>query len=97
AGLLVAAAHGVGESIDPPAAFEEEIGSFDPAAIDSARAELLPRDLDEALDSLLLDDVMADAFEPQLLQLLADGRRAEASAYAEQVTPWEIERYLDGA
>jgi glutamine synthetase len=97
AGLLIAAAHGVGESIEPPAAFEEELGSFDPAAIDSARSELLPRDLDEALDSLLLDDVMADAFEPQLLQLLADGRRAEASAYSEQVTPWEIERYLDEA
>jgi len=97
AGLLIAAAHGVGESIDPPAAFEEEIGSFDPAAIDSARAELLPRNLDEALDSLLLDDVLSDAFEPQLLQLLVDGRRAEATAYSEQVTPWETERYLDGA
>jgi glutamine synthetase len=97
AGLLVAAAHGVGESIEPPAAFEEEIDAFDPAAVDSARSELLPRDLDEALDSLMLDDVLADAFEPQLLQLLVDGRRAEAAAYAEQVTPWEVERYLDEA
>ena len=96
-GLLIAAAHGVGESIDPPSAFEEEIGTFDPAAIDSARAELLPRDLDEALDSLLMDDVMVDAFEPQLLRLLVDGRRAEAAAYSEQVTPWEVERYLDEA
>jgi glutamine synthetase len=97
AGLLTAAAHGIGESIEPSSAFEEEIGTFDPAAIDSSRSELLPRDLDEALDSLLQDDVLADAFEPQLLQLLVDGRRAEAESYAQQVTPWEIERYLDEA
>jgi glutamine synthetase len=97
AGLIVAGAHGVGESIEPPAAFEEEIGSFDPAAIDSARSELLPRDLDEALDSLAMDDVITDALEPQLLQLLIDGRRSEAAAYAEQVTPWEVDRYLEEA
>jgi glutamine synthetase len=97
AGLIVAGAHGVGESTEPPAAFEEEIGSFDPAAIDSARSELLPRDLDEALDSLGMDDAVADAFEPQLLQLLIDGRRSEAAAYAEQVTPWEVDRYLEEA
>jgi glutamine synthetase len=97
AGLIVAGAHGVGESIEPPAAFEEEIGSFDPAAIDSARSELLPRDLDEALDSLAMDDVITDVLEPQLLQLLIDGRRSEAAAYAEQVTPWEVDRYLEEA
>jgi glutamine synthetase len=78
-------------------AFEEALGSFDPAAVDSSRAELLPRDLDEALDSLEADDVLQDAFDAQLLAHLLDGRRAEAADYSAYVTPWELDRYLDEA
>jgi glutamine synthetase len=97
AGLLYSAAHGLGESLDLVPAFEEALGSFDPAAVDSIRAELLPRNLDEALDSLETDDVLQDAFDAQLLARLVDGRRAEAADYAAQVTPWELGRYLDEA
>ncbi len=57
----------------------------------------LPRDLDEALDALLADDVLVDAFDSRLLSRLVDGRRAEAEEYRSQVTPWEINRYLDEA
>ena len=86
-----------GESLELGPAFEESLGGFDPAAVDSTRAELLPRDLDEALDSLEADDVLQDAFDPQLLARLLDGRRAEASDYASHVTQWEIDRYIDEA
>jgi glutamine synthetase len=95
--LLVSAAHGLGESLDLAPAFEESFGNFDPAAVDSSRAELLPRNLDEALDSLAADDVLQDAFDPQMLSRLIGGRRAEAAEYSEHVTPWELERYLDEA
>lgn len=84
----------MGREIEPPAAFEEEIGSFDPAAIDSAFADLLPRDLDEALGALIADDVLVDAFDSQLLSRFVDGRRAEAAEYRMQITQWELERYL---
>jgi glutamine synthetase len=97
AGLLVAGWWGTQTGAELPPAFEEEIGGFDPAALDSARFEPLPRDLDEALSALLADDVLVDAFDPQLLTRLVDGRRAEAEAYRTQVTPWEVDRYLDEA
>jgi glutamine synthetase len=57
----------------------------------------LPRDLDQALDRLLADDVLVDAFDSRLLSRLVDGRRAEAEAYRSQVTAWEIDRYLEEA
>jgi glutamine synthetase len=97
AGLLATGADGMAAGLELPPAFEEEIGSFDPAAIDSTRSELLPRDLDDALEALMADDALVDAFDQRLLSRLVDGRRAEAAAYRAQVTPWEIERYLDGA
>ena len=91
AGLLVAGDHGLGASLELPAALEEELGGFDPAgASDSQRYLPLPKDLDEALDAVA-------AFDQRLLSRLVDGRRAESSDYSAQVTPWEIERYLDEA
>jgi glutamine synthetase len=97
AGLIISAAHGLGTQAELPPAFEEEIGGFDPAATDSSRADVLPRDLEEALSALQIDDVLMDAFDSQLLSRLLDGRRAEASDYRAQVTPWEIALYLEDA
>jgi glutamine synthetase len=97
AGLVVAAAHGIGAGIDLAPAVEEEVGGFDPAAADSSRAESLPRDLEEALSALQIDDVLVDALDAQLVSRLLDGRRAEAAEYRAQVTPWEIDLYLEDA
>ena len=97
AGLIISAAHGIGASLDLPPAVEEEAAGFDPVASDSSRADTLPRDLEEALSALQIDDVLVDAFDPQLLSRLLDGRRAEASEYRSQVTPWEVELYLGDA
>ena len=94
AGLLVAGAHGIEADLEPPPPLEEDLQGFDPAA-DSVRFEPLPRDLDQALDALLADDVLVDAFDGQLLSRLMDGRRAEADTYRGYVTAWERSRYLD--
>jgi glutamine synthetase len=95
-GLLAAAAHGLEAGLTLGPAVEEDPGGFDPAS-ESVRLEPLPRDLDEALDALLADDVLVDAFDSRLLSRLVDGRRAEAEAYRDQVTAWELTRYLDEA
>jgi len=78
-------------------AAQEDVGTFDPAGADAIRYEPLPRDLDDALDALLADDVLADAFDRQLMSRLVDGRRAEAEEYWAHVTRWEVARYRDEA
>ena len=96
-GLLAAAAHGLDAGLDPGAPFEEDLGGWDPTVAQSMQLQPLPRDLDGALDALLADDVLVDAFDSRLLDRLVEGRRAEAQAYRAQVTAWEVERYLDEA
>jgi glutamine synthetase len=96
-GLLAAASHGLDESLDPGSPFDEDLGGFDPATAESMQLRPLPRDLDGALDALLADDVLVDAFDSRLLSRLIDGRRAEAEEYRSQVTAWELDRYLDEA
>ena len=96
AGLLVAAAHGLEAGLELPPPFEEDVEGFDPAA-QSVRFDALPHHLDEALDALMADDILVDAFDNRLLSRLVAGRRAEAAAYRAHVTHWELERYLDEA
>ena len=97
AGLLVAAADGLENGLDLGPAVEEDFRGFDPASMDSSRLLPLPRDLDMALDALLADDVLVDAFDQALLSRLVDGRRAEIEQYWSRVTPWGLERYFDEA
>ena len=97
AGLLASAAHGLEADLELPPPLEEDVGTFDPAGADAIRYEPLPRDLDDALDALLSDDVLADNFDRQLLSRLVDGRRAEAEEYRAHVTRWEVSRYRDEA
>jgi glutamine synthetase len=97
AGLLASGAHGLEVDIELPPPLEEDVGTFDPAGADHIRYEPLPRDLDDALDALLADDVLADTFDRQLLSRLVDGRRAEAEEYRAHVTRWEFDRYRDEA
>jgi len=96
AALLASGAHGLDADLElgPPA--DEDVGGYDPAA-ESQRFQPLPRDLDSALDALLEDDVLVDAFDAQLLSRLVDGRRTEAEAYRAHVTGWERDAYLDQA
>jgi glutamine synthetase len=96
-GLLAAANHGLDEELEPGSPFDEDRGGFDPASARAMQLRPLPRDLDEALDALMADDVLVDAFDSRLLSRLVDGRRAEAEIYRSEVTGWELERYLDEA
>ena len=97
AGLLVAAADGMAEGLELGPPVEETAGAFDPAGVSEVRYEPLPRSLDDALDALLSDDALVDAFDSRLVTDLVDGRRAEAESYRAYVTHWELDRYLDEA
>jgi glutamine synthetase len=96
-GLIAAAADGVESGVDPGPSSEEDGGSYDPVTAETVSVKPLPRHLDDALDALLADDVLVDAFDGRLLSRLVDGRRAESEAYRSQVTPWETARYLQDA
>jgi glutamine synthetase len=94
AGLVAAATDGLERDLELPPPLEEAGGGFDPVP-SSVRFEPLPRSLDEALDALVGDDVLVDAFDGELLNRLVDARRAEAEQYRAYVTGWERDRYLD--
>ena len=94
AALLVSGAAGIDDGLEPGPPSDESIGGYD-AGASTQRFVALPRSLDEALDALQADDVLADAFDSTLLMRLVDGRRLEAEAFRATVSDWERERYSD--
>jgi glutamine synthetase len=95
AGLLVTGAAGIERDLELGHPNDELAGSFDPAL--ASRFEPLPRNLDEAIDALVVDDVLTDAFDPILVNNLVTGRRAELEQFRTHVTSWERDHYLHDA
>ncbi len=93
AGLLTAGAAGIADELELGHPQDEGAGSYDPAM--ASRFEPLPRNLDEALDALVSDDGLTDAFDPALIGNLVTGRRSELEQFRTHVTSWERDRYLN--
>ncbi len=93
--LIATGAAGVSAHLELEAPSDEVAGGYETG--DAVRYAPLPRNLDEALDGLLADDVLADAFDPVLINILETGRRAELEGFRAQVTAWETEQYVDEA
>jgi glutamine synthetase len=96
AGLIACGIAGIDDELDPGPPTDESIGGFDPTTT-TQRLVVLPRSLDEALDSLQADDVLVDTFDSVLLSRLVDGRRVEAEDYRATVSAWERDRYSSDA
>jgi len=77
AGLLVASGDGIARRLEPGPAMDEDPEGFDPVAARAALASL-PRSLEEAIDALLDDEVLVDAFDDRLVHRLVDAERARA-------------------
>lgn len=59
------------------------------------QVEVLPSSLGEALDALGSDDVVLGALGPYISDRYVAAKRQEYEGYNKQVTPWEVDRYLN--
>jgi glutamine synthetase len=86
--LLQAGLHGLREKIDPPA----------PVSGDAYRAEdggdLLPQSLEEALDALEADELLAEAIGPEIVAPFLAMKRFEIERHRAYVSEWELTEYL---
>ncbi len=96
AGMLAAISDGMDSATDPGPPMEESLEGFDPAAFEVAPMKL-PRTLEAALDALVADDTLVDAFDDRLIRRYVEGRMADVELSQGHVSLWELGRYLDEA
>ncbi len=93
--MLRAGLDGIRQKLALPPAVEENLYAFDPERLNRMRVGLLPQSLNEALVDLRHDEVMRDTLGAHLLERFIETKEMEWNAYQKQVTPWELEAYLD--
>ena len=97
AAMLAAGLDGIEKGLTPPPPVNEDVYDFDERELRERAIGTLPGTLAEALDELEQDPVVQEALGPAILEALMRARRAEWDEYRIQVTPWELERYLETA
>lgn len=87
AGCLAAGLDGIRNQIEPPMCIDEQEDKQD--------FDILPRTLLEAIQEFEKDEFLHQVYGEQLTQILLQKKKEEWNEYSEQVTAWEVEKYLD--
>jgi glutamine synthetase len=86
ASLLAAAYIGIRDGLKPPAKL---VGY----GYDTAKADMLPTSLSEALDALEKDAELAEILGPKFIAAFLAYKRNELERFAHFVTDWEVREY----
>lgn len=93
AGLIAAGLDGIDRALDPGPDCSEDLFALPLREIRARGIATLPQTLDQAVDALQADAVVAEALGATLVEHWLPLLRDEALAYARQVSTWEFERY----
>ena len=95
AAMLHAGLSGIRQKLPLPPPVEENLYAFDPERLARHQLGHLPASLAEALRDLRQDEVMRDALGVHLLERFIEAKEMEWQSYEKQVTPWELDAYLE--
>jgi glutamine synthetase len=94
AGVIAAGLDGIERGLDPGEPLNRDVYLM--SAEERAGLPLLPQNLGLAVDALERDTVLGNALGQGFIEQFVGLKRAEWAEYSQQVTPWELKRYLDG-
>lgn len=94
AAMLVTGLDGIRRDLMPPPPVEENVYEFDSLQLRSHEIASLPGTLEEALQELERDQVIAEILGERTFRRYLDVKHLEWDEYRIQVTPWELDRYL---
>jgi glutamine synthetase len=94
AAMLAAGLDGIRRDLVPPPPVEENVYEFDSLKLQSREIAALPGTLEEALQELEKDLVIAEVFGEQTFRRYLEAKRLEWDEYRVQVSSWELNRYL---
>ncbi|MDP2728953.1 MAG: type I glutamate--ammonia ligase [Dehalococcoidales bacterium] len=93
--MLKCGINGIKKKLPLPPPVEENLFAFDAAELKRRHIGLLPATLEEALEALRQDEVVQEALGEYLYTRFIDAKTIELDEYRKQVSPWELERYLE--
>jgi glutamine synthetase len=93
-GLLASGLDGIANKIDPGSCNEENLYQLSEKELHERKIRFLPNTLSEAIDCLEHDEVLRNALGSTYAQYYIDVKREEWRQYHQNVSQWELDRYL---
>ena len=94
--LLAAGLRGVEKGYELPPEAEDDVWSLTDTERRAAGYEDLPVSLGEALTAMQGSELVAETLGEHVFEFFLRNKWAEFNAYRQNVTPWELKRYLPG-
>ena len=91
---LAAGLDGIRRELTPPPEISENLFALSGDEKAARGLRRLPADLKEAVDALGQDTVITAALGPHITAQYTQGKLREWDAYCNQITQWELDRYL---
>lgn len=88
---------GIERRLPLPPPVEESLYGVDDSELERRNVGLVPDNLKDAVEALRHDDVVVDALGDHLAERFVEAKLLEYRDYRRQVTPWELEHYLEQA
>ncbi len=95
AAMLKAGLDGIRKKLKPPKPIEEDIYNLDEAARTEKKINTLPYSLWHAIKELKKDKVIQETLGNHTYERYLEAKTKEWDEFRLQVTPWEIEKYLE--
>lgn len=93
--MLNAGLDGVRRELEPPLPLEENLYEFDQARRRREQVSNLPTSLDEAIEALQQSTLAQETLGVHILERFIQAKKQECTEYRQQVTRWELDRYLE--
>ncbi len=95
AAIITAGLDGVEKGLDAPDPIRENIYEFDESTREDYGINTLPANLGEAVDALESDEVIQGALGEHIREKFIEAKSVEYDEFRVDVSPWEIDRYLE--
>lgn len=95
AAMLKAGLDGVKNKMVPPKPVEEDVYELTPSRLAELKIDMLPFSIKRAVEELKKDRVVQEALGKHSLEKFVEAKLAEFDDYRMQITPWEINKYLE--
>ncbi|MBU0687279.1 MAG: type I glutamate--ammonia ligase [Candidatus Margulisbacteria bacterium] len=95
AAMLKTGLDGIKKGMQPPAPVEEDVYKLDAARLSELNVGMLPFSIKRAVEELEKDEVIMEALGKHTFDNFRDAKLAEFDDYRMQITPWEIDKYLE--
>ncbi len=93
--MLYAGLDGIKRGMKPPKPVEEDVYEFDQAKLNEYKIDMLPFSIARAVEELKKDEVVKQALGKHAFEHFVAAKAAEFDDYRMQITPWEIDKYLE--